>query len=132
MLGSIGRFRSSIAEVRVGSRLCKNAEVEVCRRSRLAHEGEGLCSDRLHQTTNVQNADYPFHVVGQDVQPFSETWKATSKPVPEKYQHLRKFAFGDGPELADELFELVIKGIKTATCSTEDELNTSTPVPVVN
>ena len=26
-----------------------------------------LCSDRLHQTTNAQNADYPFHVVGQDV-----------------------------------------------------------------
>ena len=26
-----------------------------------------LCPDRLHQTTNAQNADYPFHVVGQDV-----------------------------------------------------------------
>jgi uncharacterized protein YhfF len=50
-----------------------------------------------------------------------------SKPVPEKYRHLRKFAFGDRPELADELLELVVKGIKTATCSTEDEPNTSTP-----
>jgi uncharacterized protein YhfF len=50
-----------------------------------------------------------------------------SKPVPDKYKHLRKFTFGDGPELADELLELVIKGIKTATCSTEDEPNTSTP-----
>jgi uncharacterized protein YhfF len=48
----------------------------------------------------------------------SGTWKTMSKPVPEKYRHLRKFAFGDGPELADELLELVIKGIKTATCST--------------
>jgi len=47
------------------------------------------------------------------------------KPVPERYQHLRSFAFGDNPALADELLELVMKGIKTATCSTEDEPNTS-------
>ena len=32
-----------------------------------------------------------------------------------------------GPTLADELLDLVIKGVKTATCSTEDEPNTSTP-----
>ena len=50
-----------------------------------------------------------------------------SKQVPERYRHLRKFAFGDNPALADELVELVIKGIKTATCSTDDEPNTSTP-----
>ena len=47
--------------------------------------------------------------------------------VPESYRGLRSFAFGDGPKLADELLELVIKGIKTATCSTEDEPLTSTP-----
>jgi uncharacterized protein YhfF len=47
--------------------------------------------------------------------------------VPEQYRHLRTFAFGDNPELADELLELVVKGVKTATCSTEDEPNTSTP-----
>ena len=47
--------------------------------------------------------------------------------VPPKYQGLRSFAFGDGPELADELLELVMNGVKTATCSTEDEPNTSTP-----
>jgi uncharacterized protein YhfF len=46
--------------------------------------------------------------------------------VPENYRDLRSFAFGDGPALADELLELVIKGVKTATCSTEDEPNTST------
>ena len=51
----------------------------------------------------------------------------TLDAVPEKYRGLRAFAFGDGPELADELLGLVIKGIKTATCSTEDEPNTSTP-----
>jgi uncharacterized protein YhfF len=50
-----------------------------------------------------------------------------SKPIPEPYQHLRRFAFGDSPELANKLLELVVKGIKTATCSTEDEPNTSTP-----
>ena len=47
--------------------------------------------------------------------------------VPAKYQGLRSFAFGDGPELADELLALVMRGVKTATCSTEDEPNTSTP-----
>jgi uncharacterized protein YhfF len=47
--------------------------------------------------------------------------------VPEKYRGLRSFAFGDGPKLADELLDLVVRGIKTATCSTEDEPNTSTP-----
>ena len=47
--------------------------------------------------------------------------------IPEKYRDLRSFAFGDGPALADELLELVLKGVKTATCSTEDEPNTSTP-----
>ena len=45
------------------------------------------------------------------------------KPIPERYQHLRTFAFVDSPELADELLELVIKGVKIATCSTEDEPN---------
>ena len=50
-----------------------------------------------------------------------------SKPIPQRYQHLRTFAFGDSPELADELLALVIKGVKTATCSTEDEPNTSAP-----
>jgi uncharacterized protein YhfF len=49
------------------------------------------------------------------------------KPIPVWYQHLRTFAFGDNPALADELLELVIKGVKTATCSTEDEPNTSAP-----
>ena len=48
-------------------------------------------------------------------------------PVPGQYRHLRSFAFGDGAALADELLGLVVKGIKTATCSTEDEPNTSTP-----
>ena len=47
--------------------------------------------------------------------------------VPEKYRSLRSFAFGDSSDLADELLELVLKGIKTATCSTQDEPNTSTP-----
>ena len=50
-----------------------------------------------------------------------------TKPVPQRYQHLRRFAFGDNPALADELLELVVKGVKTATCSTEDEPNTSSP-----
>src|ERR1700709_2641985 len=45
-------------------------------------------------------------------------------PAPEKYRGLQSFAFGDGPTLADELLDLVIKGVKTATCSTEDQSST--------
>jgi uncharacterized protein YhfF len=47
--------------------------------------------------------------------------------LPEAYRGLRSFAFGDSPALADELLELVLKGVKTATCSTQDEPNISTP-----
>jgi len=47
--------------------------------------------------------------------------------VPEQYRNLRSFAFGDGPRLANELLALVLRGVKTATCSTEDEPNMSTP-----
>jgi len=47
--------------------------------------------------------------------------------IPEKYRTLRSFAFGDSPQLADELLELVMQGVKTATCSTEDEPNVSKP-----
>jgi uncharacterized protein YhfF len=47
--------------------------------------------------------------------------------VPEQYRTLRSFAFGDSPRLADELLELVLTGVKTATCSTEDEPNISKP-----
>jgi uncharacterized protein YhfF len=47
--------------------------------------------------------------------------------VSEAYRSLRSFAFGDSPDLADELLELVLKGVKTATCSTEDEPNLSKP-----
>jgi uncharacterized protein YhfF len=49
----------------------------------------------------------------------------SDQTVPEAYRSLRSFAFGDSPALADELLELVLKGTKTATCSTEDEPNTS-------
>jgi uncharacterized protein YhfF len=50
-----------------------------------------------------------------------------SQRIPKRYQQLRTFAFGDSGALADQLLELVIKGVKTATCSTEDEPNTSAP-----
>ena len=50
------------ADVRFGSRLCKNPDIEV----RIAYPAS-LCPDRLHQITNAQNADYSFHIVGQHV-----------------------------------------------------------------
>ena len=41
--------------------------------------------------------------------------------IPHKYLGLQSFAFGDGPDLADELLDLVVRGVKTATCSTEEQ-----------
>ena len=35
---------------------------------------------------------------------------------PSDWQHLDRFAFGDGPALADELLALVLDGDKRATC----------------
>jgi uncharacterized protein YhfF len=32
------------------------------------------------------------------------------------WRELESFSFGDGPELADPLCELVVAGVKTATC----------------
>jgi hypothetical protein len=34
----------------------------------VSSDAANLCPDRLHQAANAQNADHPFHVVGQDVQ----------------------------------------------------------------
>jgi uncharacterized protein YhfF len=34
----------------------------------------------------------------------------------EDWRRLETFSFGDGPELADELGQLVLDGVKTATC----------------
>jgi uncharacterized protein YhfF len=48
----------------------------------------------------------------------------TLSGIPREYLGLQSFAFGDGPDLADELLDLVIRGVKTATCSTEDQAST--------
>ena len=37
-----GRHSGTVEKVRYGSRLCKNADVGVFRRSRLAHEAEAM------------------------------------------------------------------------------------------
>jgi uncharacterized protein YhfF len=43
--------------------------------------------------------------------------------LPERYRDLPRFAFGDGPALADELAALVVAGRKTATCMSPDDPN---------
>ncbi len=35
---------------------------------------------------------------------------------PQDWRSLESFAFGDSPEMADELLSLVLRGVKTATC----------------
>ena len=60
------RVNGSARDVRFGSSLCENA-MFLGRQARHGDAGPGSGADRLHQTTNAQNADYPFHVVGQDV-----------------------------------------------------------------
>ena len=38
-----------------------------------------------------------------------------------EWRDLETFSFGDGPELADELLELVLSGTKCATCRAESQ-----------
>ncbi len=40
--------------------------------------------------------------------------------VPEKYENVERWAFGDTEQQADELAKLVLNGVKTATCSNLD------------
>lgn len=43
--------------------------------------------------------------------------------IPERYRECPRFAFGDGPALADELAGLVVSGRKRATVMTPDDPN---------
>jgi uncharacterized protein YhfF len=40
--------------------------------------------------------------------------------IPEKYENIERWAFGDTERQADELAKLVLDGVKTATCSNLD------------
>ncbi|AKG71167.1 MULTISPECIES: ASCH domain-containing protein [Serratia] len=40
--------------------------------------------------------------------------------IPEKYENVERWAFGDTEQQADELVKLVLDGVKTATCSNLD------------
>lgn len=51
--------------------------------------------------------------------------------LPAKYAGCPAWAFGDGPELADELLELVIRGLKTATCSALSRYGPDEPIAEV-
>lgn len=48
-----------------------------------------------------------------------------------KYPGASAWPFGDNPEMADELSELVLKGIKTACCSSLSSFQREDPVPVI-
>jgi hypothetical protein len=49
-------------------KLCKNADILALQARSDALPEAILCSHRFHQSANAQNAHYPFHVIGQDVQ----------------------------------------------------------------
>jgi uncharacterized protein YhfF len=52
--------------------------------------------------------------------------------LPEQYRDAVKFAFGDTPELADQLLALVLEGHKTATCAALTSFSDEgEPLPVV-
>ena len=61
-----------------------------------------------------------------DVEAVENYWRAYLRTVPEaspaRRQTYEAWAFGDGPEMADELGALVASGRKTATCSALWEL----------
>lgn len=52
--------------------------------------------------------------------------------LPDQYRGAVEFAFGDSPELADQLLALVLEGRKTATCSALASFSDGgEPLPVV-
>lgn len=52
--------------------------------------------------------------------------------LPARYADAHSFAFGDGPELADELLGLVLAGKKTATCGAlRDHEGEGEPLPEI-
>lgn len=51
--------------------------------------------------------------------------------VPDRYPDAVRFAFGDGPALADELLALVLSGAKTATCMPLRAVGPGQPKPEV-
>ena len=51
--------------------------------------------------------------------------------LPPEYQNAISFQFGDSPELADELLELVLSGVKTATCGALRDYDGAEPMPQV-
>ncbi|UDQ81918.1 ASCH domain-containing protein [Erwinia rhapontici] len=48
-----------------------------------------------------------------------------------KYPGAIAWAFGDSPEMADELAELVIKGVKTATCGSLSSFKNEEGAPTI-
>ena len=51
--------------------------------------------------------------------------------LPARYKDALSFAFGDSPELADELLALVLCGKKTATCGALRDIEAGEPMPEV-
>ncbi|WP_437890154.1 ASCH domain-containing protein [Phytobacter sp. V91] len=49
----------------------------------------------------------------------------------ERYPGAVSWAFGDSPEMADELVALVINGVKTATCSAFASYTDNDPLPQI-
>lgn len=41
--------------------------------------------------------------------------------LPQKYEDVERWAFGDTEQVADELLALVLNGTKTATCAALDD-----------
>ena len=48
-----------------------------------------------------------------------DTAKTSISLSPHRWQDLETFSFGDGPDLANRLLELVLSGTKCATCWAE-------------
>ncbi|HHU18728.1 MAG TPA: ASCH domain-containing protein [Bacilli bacterium] len=61
----------------------------------------------------------------------NQMWKDFMKVNPNAPKSYEAWAFGDSKEMADELAELVVKGIKTATASNYSLYEENEPLPYV-
>ena len=93
-----------------------------------------LRPDRFHQTANAQNADYPFHIVGQDVQRHFGTYVLERFHLEVRRSHPRLYR---AEWMLDRLpayahlvrvpIEPRLHRLKTASCSQRD-IRRSLPV----
>ena len=97
--------------------LPKNREIIItCTTGNSATKCANILTTKDYDVTVLEGGitAWKEHVSNESIQ---QMWEEFKKSHPEAPQHYEAWSFGNSKEMADELAELVVKGIKTATAS---------------